>query len=96
MKKIDPTELVIAGKWISVAGKIVADGVCQRIAELVANHLEVIGHDKSGWGTLYRDPSDGRFWELIYPHSELHGGGAPQLHCVTQEEAERKYQTYTN
>jgi hypothetical protein len=43
------------------------------------------------WETLYRDPSDGRYWERTYPSGELHGGGPPALRCMTADEARRKY-----
>ena len=37
-----------------------------------------LGHDASGWLTLYRDPVTEQLWELDYPHGERHGGG-PRL-----------------
>src|ERR1700723_3459159 len=50
-----------------------------------------IAESTSGWEALYRDPSDGRYWERTYPQSETHGGGPPQLSTITLDEAERKY-----
>ena len=50
-----------------------------------------LGGDASGWDVLFRDPTDGRLWELIYPQSEPHGGGPPQLRCLTADEARQKY-----
>jgi hypothetical protein len=41
--------------------------------------LERLGHDQSGWETLYRDPGTGSFWEITYPQSRMHGGGPRQL-----------------
>ena len=70
---------------------MVADDVCKRIFALTESHLVKLGSDASGWDVVYRDPNDGRFWELIYPQSELFGGGPPQLRCLTTEEAEQKY-----
>ena len=59
--------------------------------KLVASHLVEIARDSTGWDTLYVDPDDGRFWEHIYPQSEMHGGGPPMLKHVSEEEARAKY-----
>jgi len=48
-----------------------------RIHCLTVNYLENIA--KNGWGALYKDPKDNRFWELTYPKSEMQGGGPPLL-----------------
>lgn len=91
MSKINPSETLITGTWLIKDGISAADDTCQRIAELVKFHLIELGKDFSGWDTLYRDPTDGRLWELIYPQSELHGGGPPQLRYLSTDEAKRKY-----
>jgi len=88
---IKPSETVLTGQWILRGGRPVADDVCNRILALTKSHLLEVGRDASGWNTLYRDPSDGRYWELVYPQSELHGGGPPELRCLTVEEATQKY-----
>lgn len=67
------------------------DETCKRIAQLANAYLVKLGHDQSGWDELYRDSSDNRLWELIYPQSELHGGGPPELRCLTIQEATEKY-----
>jgi len=67
------------------------DAVAARIKELTDTHLRTIAVTENGWETLYRDPTDLRFWELTYPHSEMHGGGPPMLRCITAEEAHAKY-----
>jgi Immunity protein 27 len=89
--KIQLTETQITGKWLSRDGRAFGDETCERINELVRSHLKKLGHDTSGWEVLYRDPDDGRLWELTYPQSELHGGGPPQLRCLTLDEARKKY-----
>lgn len=68
-----------------------ADETCQRITDMTAGYLIELGRDSSGWETLYRDPHDGRFWELTYPESELQGGGPPQLRYLPEEAAKLKY-----
>jgi Immunity protein 27 len=72
-----------------VGGRIVADAVCDRIEELIQKHLEKVA--TTGWDTLYRDPQDGRHWELLYLHSEMHGGGPPTLVLVEETTAGEKY-----
>ncbi len=89
---IDPAETVLTGRWIpNNQGGSIADETCRRIDRLIHTHLKELGRDTSGWDVLYRDPDDRRLWELIYPHSELHGGGPPQLRYLTVDEARRKY-----
>jgi hypothetical protein len=47
--------------------------------DLALSKLEKLGHDPSGWDTLYRDPATGALWEVIYPQSYMHGGGPRQF-----------------
>lgn len=91
MRKMAPQETEITGRWMVSQGRVTADANCDRIADLAKNHLLWLGHDSSGWETLYRDPDDHRLWELIYPESELHGGGPPALRFISDESARLKY-----
>lgn len=91
MMNIDPSETLLTGKWLLVGSRPVEDDVCKRIFALTNSYLVKLGSDASGWDTLYRDPGDKRLWELIYPQSGLHRGGAPQLRCMATEEAKQKY-----
>lgn len=88
---IAPNETLLTGKWVLSQGRVVGDATCERIDKLIGGYLVKLGHDQSGWDTLYRDPKDGRFWELIYPQSEMHGGGPPELRYLSPEEAAPKY-----
>lgn len=89
--EIKSNEFEIIGKWIFLDNKIVEDKSLIRINFLKENCLEKISVSSSGWEILYKDPNDGRFWELIYLESENHGGGAPTLVNITKEAAIEKY-----
>jgi len=84
-------ETEIRGKWIKVGGRVEADDQCRRIEDLVARHLREVGRDATGWDRLFVDPQHGRYWELTYPESELHGGGPPRLRNIQVSEARAKY-----
>lgn len=93
MNEIKPDETVFRGRWIDANSKLQPDATCERIDELVRTHLEAIKSDSSGWDMLYRDPTDGRLWELTYPESSVEGGGPPLLQCISRESALEKYGT---
>ena len=81
---IEP-ETMLIGQWVLKDGRLVADDVNMLIVALTKSHLVEIGRDASGWLTLYRDPNDGRLWELDYPQSERHRGGPPRLRVISPE-----------
>lgn len=87
--KADETELV--GGWTEDPASSLNDAVTQRINDLVKHELQHIAADASGWDHLYRDPSDGRLWELVYPNSGWHGGGPPLLRVISLDLARDKY-----
>jgi hypothetical protein len=91
MKPIQPEETILEGKWVGPAGRLAADDTERRIEWLVEHALVRIGSDLSGWDTLFRDPADGRLWELSFPNSESHGGGPRRLACIDGDTATRKY-----
>lgn len=64
-----------------------------RSLELTRAYLTKVAVSEAfgGWETLYQDPADLRFWELTYPHGEMHGGGPPTLKSLTVQEAKSKY-----
>jgi Immunity protein 27 len=86
-----PDEDDLRGSWVEVGAQVQADPVCDRVQWLVTSRLQRVATDPSGWNTLYRDPRDGRLWELTYQRSEMHGGGPPTLTVVTKDEARRRY-----
>ncbi|HEX6705226.1 MAG TPA: Imm27 family immunity protein [Albitalea sp.] len=89
--KILPTETQIIGNWIVERGQTKLDTEAERIEALVDGHLDEIAVSEDGWSRLFRDPNDGRWWELSYPHSGDHGGGPPNLRHVTQSDAARRF-----
>lgn len=91
MIPLQPNETELAGGWIMTADGMRRDAVAERVEALVSGCLEKIAVAEDGWSTLFRDPGDGRLWELWYPHSEMHGGGPPALRCVKVEDATFRY-----
>jgi hypothetical protein len=88
-----PNEIRLTGKWITENGKTHGDDISERIYHLIKHYLEnvAVSEESGGWDILYKDPGDGRYWECSYPHSELHGGGPPQLTVLTVEQVKTKY-----
>ena len=95
MIKLKPEETDLLGKWEVICGNVVGDETSDRINILIGQYLEKVATDVSGWDTLYRDPDDGRYWELTYPQSEMHGGGPPRLTYISTEQAKAKYGNVT-
>jgi hypothetical protein len=91
--KLDPSDTDLIGRWLETNGRVVADPVEQRIGDLVAHYLEKVAvcPQSGSWETLYRDPADGRFWELTYPCGEMHGGGPRRLTSLSADAVAEKY-----
>jgi hypothetical protein len=92
MERLRPDETELRGSWITVDEQVVADANSGRIDRLVADDLLKLATADGGWSTLFRDPIDGRYWELIHPRGEMHGGGPRALIQVNYETARRKYE----
>ena len=92
MAELAPEEVDLHGDWVVEKNRsVVADATEQRIEWLTSQKLDRIASDSSGWGILYREPRDGRLWELTYPRGEMHGGGPRHLHVLSRDEAAAKY-----
>ena len=89
--KLTPSETDLIGEWKRVGSVVEADSTARRINSLIKDQLTELATDKTGWDVLYEDPSDGRLWELTYPHSDWHGGGPPRLTLVDAATAREKY-----
>lgn len=85
------SKTLLEGKWITTAGKVVADDTSRRIEFLITNALVQVVTDDSGWTVLYKDPGDNCYWELSYPDSSEHGGGAPVLRRLNIDEVKQRY-----
>ena len=88
---LGPEETRLMGQWAVIQGAIQSDAIAKRIESLVRDSLVRVGVTADGWDTLYRDPSDGRLWELTYPQNKLHGGGPPSLAVIAAPDAAQKY-----
>jgi hypothetical protein len=84
-------ESVLSGAWIDTESGPMPDDTCRRIEALTRDHLKKLATDSSGWSTLYRDPDDGRLWELAYLQSSFPGGGPPTLRLLTHVQAAARY-----
>jgi Immunity protein 27 len=91
-----PEETEIIGSWRMIDGRPVEDEASRRIRTLTKRWLKLIASSSDGWERLYEDPQDHRLWELTYPTSETHSGGAPTLRAVEREAARRKYKLESN
>jgi len=85
-----PDEQEISG--LTADGKWNLDAQ-SRIQQLISQHLQRLADTDGGWSVLYRDPQDGRYWELTYPHSYMHGGGPSRLAVISRSAAAEKYMT---
>ena len=92
--KLQSDETDLVGSWVFNNGQVTGDPIEQRIKSLLADYLEkvAISPEFGAWETLYRDPEDGRYWELTYPQGEIHGGGPRRLTNISAEMAVSKYQ----
>lgn len=87
---LKPVETELQGFWIDLGSAMVPDSTWERIKNLTDSSLILIKQGKEG-KTLYRDPADGRFWELIYSRPELKDGGPPLLKEIAADFALQIY-----
>ncbi len=91
MQKLEKHEICLRARWILENGKILDDETSDRIEYLKNEVLEKVGNSDGGWTILYKDPNDGRYWELSHPESEMHGGGPEMLTNVSVQYVSDKY-----
>jgi hypothetical protein len=88
---LDSNETEVIGSWIVSNGKVVSDPACSRIQDLLRAELELVAVANNGWERLFRDPADGRYWELFFPHGELQAGGPQALRVMSLTSVQEKY-----
>jgi len=81
-------ETLIEGQWASSRGCALRDANCDRILALVQSYLRRL-ESRGGKGHFFKDPSDGRIWELSHPQHHLPGGGPPRLRQLSFIEVEQ-------
>jgi hypothetical protein len=86
-----PDEHDLVGQLLDVGSRIEADAVSDRIAWLARERLVRVAGTADGGDVLFRDPRDGRLWELTHPHAAMPRGGPPRLTLVDGGAAARKY-----
>ncbi len=93
MKLLEPAETEIVGNWVLVDRHVERDEACERVHWLIEHSFDQLAYDPQWglWETLFRDRTDGRYWERTYLQGEMHGGGPPSLRCLTAAEASKKY-----
>jgi hypothetical protein len=92
--KPQSSESELVGTWlVSEDRRVRADRVEERIDWLTANYLRMLATsaESGGWDALFHDPEDGRYWELTFPQSHMHGGGPKRLSVISEPEARTKY-----
>jgi len=65
--------------WVLHGTRVAVEGDAIEIERLLKDELEEVSVTDGGWRTLLRSRADGRFWELSYPQSHMHGGGPRTL-----------------
>ena len=91
MRSLGPDETELHGGSVSIDKRLVGDPVSVRISHLISSELIEVATADGGWSTLCLDPVDGRYWELTYLHSDMHGGGPRSLIQLDCESAKLKY-----
>ncbi|HEX2832216.1 MAG TPA: Imm27 family immunity protein [Thermoanaerobaculia bacterium] len=82
---LQPQENELRGSFLREGCRTRGDTVCARIEWLRTERLERIAVSRTGWDTLYRDPRDGRYWELHVDN------GPPVLRVIDPAATNGKY-----
>ena len=91
MLSLGRDETGLIGSWILKNGAMIEDEVGLRNRSLIESGLQRIATSKDGWEVLYKDVSDGRYWELTYPHGDMQGGGPIALILADRSMLAEKY-----
>jgi hypothetical protein len=84
-------ETELRGFWIDRGSSMTPDATWERITLLTEGTLELLATGGNGTDRLYRDPADGRLWELTRVAPQMKDGGPPRLSVIEPGAAEKKY-----
>lgn len=90
MTHIKPEVTELQGYWIDIGSSVTPDANWERIKCLTSECLELLATSGDGLESLYRDPADGRLWELIPVDPNL-PAGPPLLRVISPSQAQQKY-----
>ncbi len=88
---IQPGETVLQGLWIDLGSRMEKDMSWQRIEWLVTEHFEELACLEDSQDRLYRDPTDGRLWELFSVRPELGEQSPPHLAVIAPQTAAERF-----
>lgn len=88
---LKPEETCLRGFWLDLGSAMVPDAVWERIDFLTREALLLLITGGNVMDKLYRDPADGRLWELMRVAPQMKDGGPPCLTLIEADEAEKKY-----
>ena len=90
-RDLRPDETSLQGGTVDLGTRIVPDDVNIRISYLLRERLESVARAEDGWLHLFRDPADGRYWELSYPEGQRDRTGPRRLKAMDAQLAREKY-----
>ncbi|TYP00158.1 immunity protein 27 of polymorphic toxin system [Geothermobacter ehrlichii] len=90
--RLKENDRILTGLWLDLGSRMEKDATWQRILWLTSDYLQPVAQDDERRTILYRDPADGRYWELLFPRPELPEGGPPTLRVLDEEAAREGYQ----
>ena len=86
---LKPEDTELRGFWIDLESSMVPDASWEKLDHLTKKYLELVDSLDDGPAQLYRDPADGRLWELTKVVPQMKGGGPPRLTVIETGEAEK-------
>lgn len=84
---LQPEETQLIGMWLDLGSKVVGDAVNDRVLWLAEHRLTLLQKAADGFAALYRDPRDGRLWEMCVPFP----GGPAALMVIDKQDAATRY-----
>jgi hypothetical protein len=88
--RLRPEETLLQGYWLDLGSSVTPDASWERISRLTEEYLELLATGEGGREKLYRDPADGRLWELAPVAPEM-PASPPLLTVIAPERADEKY-----